>query len=95
MYYPHTDLTKRVRRPKGPKAISRKTHRCTRVCHPAAISSKLHSFMPINRQSSHPTLISRRRHSRQARAKRRAICEICEICVKISHLCENVLMRLP
>ena len=66
-----------------------------RACHPAAISSKLHSFMPINRQSSHPTLISRRRQSRQARAKRRAICEIREICVKFNHLCENILVRLP
>ena len=32
-----------------------------RACHPAAISSKLHSFMPINRQPSQPTLLSRRR----------------------------------
>ena len=69
----HTDFTKRVRRPKGLKAISRKTHRYTRVCHPAANT----------------------RHSRQARAKRRAICEIREICVKISHLRDNVLMRPP
>ena len=38
-----------------------------RACHPAAISSKLHSFMPINRQPSQPTLISRRRQSRQLR----------------------------
>ena len=44
--------------------------KCTcyaRACHPAAISSKLHSFMPIYRQPSQPTLISRRRQSRQLR----------------------------
>ena len=35
MNMPHTDLTKRVRRPKGLKAISQRTHRYTRVCHPA------------------------------------------------------------
>ena len=38
---------------------------------------------------------SRRRQSRQARAKRRAVCEIREICVKLNHLCEVILMRLP
>ena len=38
---------------------------------------------------------SRRRQSRQARAKRRAVCEFREICVKLNHLCEVILMRLP
>ena len=50
----HTNLTKR-------------TCYARACCHPAAISSKLHSFMPINRQPSQPTLISRRRQSRQLR----------------------------
>ena len=53
----HTDLTKLT-----------KSTCYARACHPAAISSKLHSFMPINRQPSQPTLISRRRQSRQLRA---------------------------
>ena len=33
------------------------------------------------------------RQGRQARAKRRAFCEICDICVKINHLCEDILVR--
>lgn len=31
----------------------------------------------------------------QARAKRRAFREICEICVKLNHLCEDILALLP
>ena len=31
----------------------------------------------------------------QARAKRRAFCEICELCVKFNPLCEAILVRLP
>ena len=114
---------KRVRRPKGLKAISQSTLANARVRHPAAISSKLHSsgklkvmvlkhtplgeinlpFVASNaiiprcrrnrRQTeSHQACLngrgakegnskltdahSRRRQSRQARAKRRAVCEI-------------------
>ena len=130
---------KRVRRPKGLKAISQSTLANARVRHPAAISSKLHSsgklkvmvlkhtplgeinlpFVASNaiiprcrrnrRQTeSHQACLngrgakegnskltdahSRRRQSRQARAKRRAVYEIC---LKLNHLREVILMRLP
>ena len=36
-----------------------------------------------------------KQQGRQARAKRRAICGIREICVKYNYLCKNILVRLP
>ena len=83
--------------------ISQRTHRYTRVCHPAVLSSKLHSSGKPKFPSSQPTLIrgggaADKRGRSDApfvrflgRAKRKH----CEICVRINHLCEGILVRLP
>ena len=53
------------------------------------ISRKTHRYTRV----CHP--VANTRQGRQARAKRRAICGIREICVKFNYLCKNILVRLP
>ena len=53
----HTDLTTFRSLAVREKQISRKTHRYTRVCHPAEKSSKLHSSEELKFLSSQPMLI--------------------------------------
>ena len=53
--------------------ITRSIHRYRLYVPSGRKGCKLHSLVPINRQSSQPTLIRVGGKSRQARAKRRAI----------------------
>ena len=91
-----TDLTKSssivfcftrngVRRPKGPKAISRKTRRFLSSLDfwsHTDLTNLTKAYIACARMY-HPAESTRQ--SRQARAKRRAICEIREICVRQIH----------
>ena len=66
-----------------------------RMYHPAELSSKLHSSEELKFLSSQPTLIRIGGYTPTSAGEATRLCEIREICVKLNHLCEVILMRLP